>query len=361
MTNSSVRLIFLAAAMILVGCGKLEIEASKEDPKAQTDVSNSSKDPNKTDDASKKQVGKDPKPDIAALNPRVSVLQPAAKVAVAGTSAAIQVEFQETSQGATWFAFASTDLNATSGGSLIGGPFSAAQTSLNWNTSSVAPGEYGIYIVLNDSLKTVTARASGSIVVPKAPAGNNVEAGNKVPAVRLDTPNGGEVIVRATTANISWSLSVTQGLALGSLKFVIDYSGDDGVTWRNLGSTTSTTFRWNVAANEALTSQGLIRVQAEDGKGGLSSDQSDSRFEIGRAPIANPTYAEFDAIAMVACGNCHYQSPRDYTTNQADIARDKAKIIDRMTLEPTARGFMPRGRTLSDFEKGTMLNYLRKL
>ena len=292
------------------------------------------------------------------LNPSVSILQPPATGTTANQSTTVEVIFSESSAGATWSAFYSTTPGATTGGTPIAQALSTAQTTLTWNTTDLPANDYTVYVVLNDPTRTLTVAAAGTVTVA------HPQPGNTTPQVQVVSPNGGTVVIRNTVLNISWTAADSDSGDLAAMSYTIDYSGDDGVTWRNIGTRTGTTsLSWTVPAAEPLTLLGRIRVKANDGKGGIAVDQSDTSFEIGEAGLTNPTYADFDVIAVSTCsgGGCHSSGQRDYTNAQANVTRDKSLIIDRILRTPGSAGYMPKGSTLTNSEKQTMLNYLNSL
>jgi hypothetical protein len=290
--------------------------------------------------------------------PSLTFGSPGAGGLTANTGATLSVQFSGISPNATWSAFYSSNLTASSGGTPIAENLKSSQTTLVWDTSSVPAGEYGIYAVLLDPPQNITVRATGTVIV------SHPVASNTAPSVRVTQPNGGQVFLRGSSVNIAWSASDPDSGDLASMKYSVEYSGDAGQSWRILGSPSgSTSWSWIIASTEPLTLQGRIRVRASDGKGGVASDVSDGSFAITMPVIAAPTYADFDAIAQRTCsgGGCHSSGNKDYTSAQSTVTRDKNLIIDRISRDPSVSGYMPKGATLTPSEKETMLNYLKSL
>jgi cytochrome c553 len=292
------------------------------------------------------------------LEPSVTFLQPPLNGTVANQSATLEVRFSETSERATWAAFYSTTPGATSGGTPIATALATSQTTLTWNTAGIAPDDYTVYVVLSDPLRTVSAAANGIVTV------SHPQEGNTSPELRVIGPNGGDLVIKGNELNVSWMASDSDPGDLATMSYTVDYSGDDGTTWKNIGNATGvTSWAWAVPVSEPLTLLARIRVRASDGKGGVALDQSDTPFEVGEAGLNNPTYADFDAVAVKTCsgGGCHSSGQRDYTNAEANVRRDKDLIIDRISRVPGSTGYMPKGGTLTNAEEQTMLNYLNSL
>lgn len=297
------------------------------------------------------------------LVPTIKVLAPDATGAAANASFEISVGMTDISAGATWSAFYTQTLGVTTGGTLIADGIAATTTSLTWDSSGVAAGIYYVYVVLTDPNGSPSAASAGSVTV------SHPEPGNTIPTVALTAPNGGEIVVVGTSTSVTWTISDPDSGDVAGMVYKIEYSSNGGVAWTDLASNLSgTAYTWNVPGGQATSQQYLVRVTADDGKGGIATDQSDAVFEIGSAGIANPTYADFDNIAKVvdgkcAGGGCHDNGGagrNDYTSNQASVDANKAAIISRLVLDPSDGASMPKTGSLTNAQRQTMLNYLNQ-
>jgi len=106
-------------------------------------------------------------------------------------------------------------------------------------------------------------------------AWTRLEASAAAPSVDLTAPNGGE---RWSSGDLvlSWEGSDTDGDAL---TFLVELSGDGGVTWTPIGSTPETSLSLPAGSVED-TEQAVVRVTASDGLR-FAADVSDSTFCIG--------------------------------------------------------------------------------
>ncbi len=96
-----------------------------------------------------------------------------------------------------------------------------------------------------------------------------------VPSVRLGLPNGGETLVVGSAKKITWDCT-------GVSKVNLDYSTDNGATWRPIASNVwadSKAYTWSVPFTRS--SQCLVRVS--DMEAPEAKDQSDARFTIANS------------------------------------------------------------------------------
>jgi hypothetical protein len=96
------------------------------------------------------------------------------------------------------------------------------------------------------------------------------------PSVQVTAPNGGESWPASGTRAISWNAGDADG---DPLKFVVQYSPNNGATWSALAVNVSgNTLAVDVSTMRAAT-QGRIRVIASDGMNS-SSDESNAPFSV---------------------------------------------------------------------------------
>lgn len=292
--------------------------------------------------------------DPSQLMPKIIFSSPSTEGAIINESIDISVSFEHVASDATWSIYYSSLSNSTSGGTLIVGDLTASTTSYTWDTRTIAAGIYYVYVILRNGDNETKKAALGSITV------SHPETGNNSPSILVTSPNGGEALLRGNPWTIRWSaLDPDSG---DSLTYTVEISPDSGTTWTEIASNvTLSSYNWTVPADQTLSQTYLVRVSANDGKGGLTSDQSNSTFEVGEAGIANPTYAEFDTIAQASCagGGCHTNAgggKGDYTGNQASVDANAASIKEEIVI-----GTMPKNGSLSASDKDTMINYLNSV
>ncbi|HUD47917.1 MAG TPA: hypothetical protein VMR33_13870 [Candidatus Baltobacteraceae bacterium] len=101
------------------------------------------------------------------------------------------------------------------------------------------------------------------------------------PTLMLTTPNGGQNFTTGTV-NVAWSGSDADG---DTLSYAVEYSADDGATWRMLAvDWPGQTLGVNIS-ELAATTQGLMRVIASDGFN-TTVAQSAATFTVQRHPPA---------------------------------------------------------------------------
>jgi hypothetical protein len=101
-------------------------------------------------------------------------------------------------------------------------------------------------------------------------------ASDGAPTVRVDFPNGGEVLPPGPVT-LRWTAGDPEGDAL---TFLVQYSRDGGDTWETLGANWPHTAYEVDQASLKATSQGRIRVIASDGFN-TTRDASDGDFVVG--------------------------------------------------------------------------------
>jgi hypothetical protein len=152
-------------------------------------------------------------------------------------------------------------------------------------------------VVATDQIQPDTEVLSVMEVVPfvdgtarvdiEGPSGllHTVTAGAGVPTVKVSAPNGGEVL-DGQTVNVSWSADDPDG---DELIFKIQYSPDNGATWRTVAQDVTGTTAEVDAINLVRSEQGLFRVLATDGVH-TAGDDSDAPFTVpNRIPTARIT------------------------------------------------------------------------
>jgi len=105
------------------------------------------------------------------------------------------------------------------------------------------------------------------------------------PAIRLDSPNGGETLTVGTATTIHWStgaLDHITSLVQSGTVFTADVSYDGGTTWVPTGLQSSTdTMTWTVSGPAIVGSSPITRARVRVRTVQESAaDQSDADFTI---------------------------------------------------------------------------------
>jgi len=128
-------------------------------------------------------------------------------------------------------------------------------------------------IAWNDNARRIVLLHNGQSLATR-------EASVTAPAVTVTTPNGGETL--SGTATLSWSASDADGDAL---KSAIDYSSDNGATWKTLAVDVDANSYQVDTLGLVGSTQALFRVTVTDGFYS-AQDQSDAVFTT---PSHGPT------------------------------------------------------------------------
>lgn len=147
-------------------------------------------------------------------------------------------------------------------------------------SESPTVGNFSLQLPWDAAAKRIVLLRNGQLLASRQASANP-------PTIRVTFPNGGESL-NGASATFTWTASDPDGDAL---TYAVDYSTDNGATWRAL------TINWNATSFPVdLTrlpggNQALIRVTASDGFNS-AQDQSDAVFSVPlRAPgafIATP-------------------------------------------------------------------------
>ncbi|BCR06700.1 hypothetical protein DESUT3_37690 [Desulfuromonas versatilis] len=133
-------------------------------------------------------------------------------------------------------------------------------------------------VITSTALVRVSAFESGNPTPVLQDVSNGVFS---ITTLRVDSPNGGEILTGGITTNISWTDPA------GAASYLLRYSLNGGATWNPIASVTGTSFAWTVPSADSANC--LVRVTAY-GAGGawLANDVSDGPFTIlpGTPPSA---------------------------------------------------------------------------
>ena len=103
------------------------------------------------------------------------------------------------------------------------------------------------------------------------------------PTCAVTAPDGGEVLMEGTIADLTWSAA---DLYFGVTGVDVEISRDDGVTWSALATGIANTgsMAWTVTGPATTTAR--LRVTARDAAGNEGSDVSDGVWEIAESQVA---------------------------------------------------------------------------
>lgn len=231
----------------------------------------------------------------AVLPAAVDFVMPGDAGASADASYNVQVAFTNAPTDAQWSLFYTTVVGATSGGTAIGASRPVSETQVTWNTSALPAGAYSLYVELTAGGTVVKKAAAGSVSV------SHPVAGNQSPTLTVTSPNGAQTWVAGTSASITYTASDPNGDAL---TYKIELSQNSGSTWTTLAQNhTGTSYSWAVPVNQTQGVAYRVRVTANDGRGGIAVDSSNSDFGIASQ---NYTFSNsVQAILLAKCSDCH--------------------------------------------------------
>jgi len=110
--------------------------------------------------------------------------------------------------------------------------------------------------------------------------------------VRLDTPDGGEVLITGEAHTIAWSTNATKGL-VDNVKLL--FSQDSGNTWNGLTTLTGDpgSYGWTVPYLGKNRTRCRVKVVLKDERGKtIGADTSDGDFSIKVLGIISPNGGE---------------------------------------------------------------------
>ncbi len=173
-----------------------------------------------------------------------------------------------------------------SGGSIETIPFSLGEPSPVGQPPAVRP--FLVPVLDPPTVSAIELMAGTTLLDSRA-------ASAHAPAIQVLSPNGGELL-DDPTVTISWAASDAD---LEPLSFLVQYSADDGTTWRAL-SLETTDLSLEIDRRALLgTAAGRIRVQVSDGLR-TASDASDGSFAVA-------DHIPFATISSPANGSLFHQ------------------------------------------------------
>ncbi len=136
-------------------------------------------------------------------------------------------------------------------------------------------GNISLQLPWDTATKRIVLLRNGQVLASRQASANS-------PVVRVTSPNGGETLNGASTT-FTWTASDEDG---DSLTYLLEYSKDNGTTWKALAvNWKSTSFPVDLT-NLPGSNQALFRVTASDGFN-TTQDQSDAVFTVpAHAPQA---------------------------------------------------------------------------
>lgn len=162
--------------------------------------------------------------------------------------------------------------------------------------------------------RTATSlQATGLTTFGEFAAGEVASVDLLAPAVEVASPNGGEVLIAGTNANLTWN--ATDNVGVTAVDLYLSRNGAAGpFETIATGLANSGTFGWPVAA--PYTSTALLRAVAHDAAGNTAADTSDAVFAIlattgvDRGPATAVALAPVFPNPMRAGGTFVFALPR---------------------------------------------------
>ncbi len=116
-------------------------------------------------------------------------------------------------------------------------------------------------------------------------------------SVTLLSPNGGEVVSSGSTWEIGW------GAPSQAVKFKLQYSTDNGATWKTIGTNLSgMTYKWTVPPLQNNKKTCRVKVTGYKASGSkVGADQSDSSFTIEVVRLTAPTDPGTSFLSRETC------------------------------------------------------------
>jgi S-formylglutathione hydrolase FrmB len=130
----------------------------------------------------------------------------------------------------------------------------ARDSVYQWDTRTMADGtRYLLRLLIIADSSIGVSQSAGRFTV------NN--PGNAAPDVEVLSPSANDTV--RTTVSIRWNAADADG---DSLRIAIDFSADNGITWKTLASSlpNSGVYVWNSAA-EVNSAKSMLRIRATDG------------------------------------------------------------------------------------------------
>lgn len=228
---------------------------------------------------------------------------------------------------------ASSDLDAAKGvnrhWSLLpaGSPsFGSCEATFTFAASDVDPGATPAQFVVRrwdgatwsfptaGALTATSAQVTGLAAFGEFAIGEVSSTDVLAPLVEVTAPDGGEVLLTGTNANLAWTASDNVGVT--SVDVLLSRSGAAG-PFESLAEGLPNTGSWSWAVTAPYTSTALLRVVARDAAGNAAADTSDAVFAIlattgvDRGPANAFAFAPAYPNPMRSAGTFAFALPRE--------------------------------------------------
>lgn len=164
------------------------------------------------------------------------------------------------------------------------------------------------------ALTATSIEATGLTAFGEFAAGEASSTDLLAPIVDVTSPDGGEVLLTGTNANLTWSASDNVGVT--EVDLLLSRAGAAGPFELLAGGVpNSGSFSWAVAA--PYTSTALLRVVARDAAGNAGADTSEAVFAIlattdaGRGPVTTFAFAPVFPNPMRGAGTFAFALPHE--------------------------------------------------
>jgi hypothetical protein len=160
-------------------------------------------------------------------------------------------------------------------------PDHADRGPVGQNTPAGAESHNNEVVIISELVPFITGTVAVDIEGPGGALLTTISASAGVPTITVTAPNGGEIL-DTDPVTVSWTASDADG---DPLHFVVDYSADNGVTWKVVAPDVTENSVAIAAFNLPGGDQGIFRVWASDGLH-TARDSSDALFTV---PNHEPT------------------------------------------------------------------------
>jgi hypothetical protein len=215
-----------------------------------------------------------------------------------------------------------------------GDGYASIEEILDWISYSNTPTFPG----LNNTNYTLATRVDVADIVPYLTPTSASDT--TPPAVTVTAPNGGETLAANATASINYSATDASGI----ISVSIEFSEDNGSSWRPLALGIENTGTWSWFVPNRPGAENLVRVRAVDGAGNSGSDDSDAVFTIsmlaggyvpttlrdmdlsGTQPLGGAILSDPD----VDCATCH----GNYDTDHEPWSNWRGSMMGQAARDP---------------------------
>ncbi len=209
-----------------------------------------------------------------------------------------------------------------------GGQIASYSFTPSFGSENQTVGTFSFQLPWDPNTRRIVLLRNGLILASRQASAN-------APTVHVTSPNGGETL-SGSSATFTWTASDQDG---DTLAYLLEYSTDNGGTWKPLAvNWKSTSFAVN-PTNLAGSNQALFRVTASDGFN-TTADQSDAVFTV---PAHGP-----QVVISTPENNHLYVGDQNINLSGGAIdIEDGMLATSRLSWSSNLNGLLGTGSTLS--------------